>query len=90
MRLTCPLCGERDLREFRYRGSAKLMAREGATKRAEAFHDYLHLRDNRAGDNAELWQHVLGCRSWLRVVRNTTTHAIGSVELARLADRGKP
>ena len=26
MRLTCPLCGARDLREFTYRGSATLMA----------------------------------------------------------------
>ena len=52
MRLTCPLCGERDLREFAYRGSAKLLARPAADAGAAAFHDYLNLRDNPAGPNA--------------------------------------
>ena len=30
MRLTCPLCGPRDVREFHYKGSAVLMARPEA------------------------------------------------------------
>jgi sarcosine oxidase subunit delta len=85
MRLTCPLCGPRDLREFRYRGSAKLMARPAPN--AEAFHDYLNLRDNPAGPNPELWQHAWGCRAWLRVVRDTRTHAVLDVRLAREAPR---
>ena len=58
MRLTCPLCGERDLREFAYRGSAKLLARPAADASPAAFHDYLNLRDNPAGPNTELWQHA--------------------------------
>lgn len=87
MRLTCPLCGERDLREFTYRGSAKLLARPAASAGAEAFNDYLNLRDNPAGPNAELWQHEWGCRAWLRVVRDTTSHAILETALAREAAR---
>ena len=83
MRLSCPVCGERDLREFAYRGSAKLMARPAADAGAEAWHDYLHLRENPAGPNAELWQHVSGCRAWLRVVRDTRDHAVLEVGLAR-------
>ena len=52
MRLSCPICGERDLREFAYRGSAKLLARPAAEAPAEAWHDYLNLRDNPEGPNA--------------------------------------
>ena len=87
MRLSCPVCGERDLREFAYRGSAKLMARPAADAGAAAFHDYLNLRDNPAGPNAELWHHEWGCRAWLRVVRDTRTHAVLEVGLAREAAR---
>jgi heterotetrameric sarcosine oxidase delta subunit len=87
MRLRCPLCGERDLREFAYRGSAKLLARPSAEAGAAAWHDYLNIRENPAGPNAELWQHAWGCRAWLRVVRDTRDHAVLEVGLAREAAR---
>jgi len=87
MRLTCPLCGERDLREFAYRGAAKLLDRPGPEQGVGAFDDYLHVRDNPAGPNAELWRHERGCRAWLRVVRDTRTHAILETGLAREARR---
>ncbi len=48
---------------------------------------YLHLRENPAGPHAELWQHEQGCRAWLRVERDTVSHAILSVALAREARR---
>ncbi len=83
MRLTCPICGARDSREFAYRGDAKLMARPGGDAGAETFHDYLNLRDNPEGRHAELWQHEMGCRSWLRVERDTRTHEVFDVRLAR-------
>ncbi|MBP7241171.1 sarcosine oxidase subunit delta [Amaricoccus sp.] len=87
MRIACPLCGERDLREFTYRGAAVLLDRP-AEPDPVAFDAYLHLRDNPAGPNAELWHHAFGCRAWLRVVRDTRTHAILEVGLARDA-RGR-
>ena len=83
MRLTCPICGPRDLREFACRGSSKLLARPAADAGTAAFHDYVNLRDNPAGPNAELWHHHDGCRAWLRVVRDTRDHAIIEVALAR-------
>jgi sarcosine oxidase subunit delta len=46
-----------------------------------AWDDYLHLRDNPAGDLEELWSHEAGCGGWIKVVRNTATHAIGSAVL---------
>lgn len=87
MRIDCPLCGARDLREFTYRGAALLLDRPGPEAGAAAIDAYLHLRDNPAGPNAELWQHAAGCRAWLRVVRDTRTHAILGVGLARAAVR---
>ena len=80
-----PLLGPRDAQEFTYLGDAQLLHRpdgmaEGAT---DTFHDYLYLRDNPAGLHRELWFHEQGDRSWLVVTRNTVTHEITSVELAR-------
>ncbi len=87
MRLSCPVCGERDLREFTYRGAAKLLSRPDGQAGAAAFHDYLNMRDNPAGPNPELWHHAGGCRAWLRVLRDTRTHEVLEVELAREATR---
>ena len=82
MRLTCPLCGARDSREFTYLGAACLQDRPVEDAGAEAFHAYVHLRDNPAGRNAELWQHTMGCGAWLRVERDTVTHEVLDVRLA--------
>lgn len=82
MRIECPLCGARDLREFTVRGSATLARRpEGGTWSA-AWHDHLHLRDNPAGRSEELWWHGGGCGAWLIVDRDTVSHAVRAVRLA--------
>ncbi len=83
MRIPCPLCGERDASEFTYLGDAGPRRPDPtAPDAAEAFHDYLHLRDNPAGWHVELWYHEAGCRSWLQVSRNTLTHELGEVRRA--------
>jgi sarcosine oxidase subunit delta len=80
-----PLLGPRDAAEFTYHGDASLIDRPdpAAPDAAERFHDYLYLRDNPAGEHRELWFHEQGDRSWLVVTRNTLTHEITKVELAR-------
>ena len=80
-----PLLGPRDAQEFVYLGDAALINRPDgmAECAADLFHDYLYLRDNPAGLHRELWYHEQGDRSWLVVTRNTLTHEIASVELAR-------
>lgn len=83
MRINCPLCGARDLREFSYLGDARLADRPAADASAQDWQDYVYLRENPAGPHAELWQHAQGCRAWLRVRRNTVTHEILSVERTR-------
>ncbi|PJE30894.1 sarcosine oxidase subunit delta [Pseudooceanicola antarcticus] len=81
MRMTCPLCGARDLREFTFRGAA--LARPEGDDWNEAWHDYLHLRDNPAGESREYWAHAAGCGAVLLVTRDTRTHEIFAVEQAR-------
>ncbi len=80
-----PLLGPRDAQEFVYLGDAALIERpDGMAQGAdEALSDYLYLRDNPAGEHRELWFHEQGDRSWLVVTRNTVTHQISKVELAR-------
>lgn len=79
-----PLLGPRDAAEFVYKGDASLIDRpDGATASDEVMHDYMYLRDNPAGEHQELWYHEQGDRSWLVVTRNTLTHEITGVELAR-------
>jgi len=79
-----PLLGPRDAQEFVYLGDASLMQRpDGMVAGVEAFHEYAYQRGNPAGLHRELWYHEQGDRSWLVVTRNTVTHEIMGVELAR-------
>ncbi len=80
-----PLLGPRDAQEFTYLGDANLIHRPDASAPDAdlAFFDYQYLRDNPAGRHRELWFHEQGDRSWLVVTRDTITHEIKSVELAR-------
>ena len=80
-----PLLGPRDAAEFVYLGDASLINRPDweADDASEQFYQYLYLRDNPAGPQRELWYHEQGDRSWLVVTRDTTTHEISNVEIAR-------
>lgn len=80
-----PLLGLRDAQEFVYLGDATLIERPDwqTSDAIDKFHDYLYLRDNPVGPHRELWYHEQGDRSWLVVTRNTLTHEITNVEMAR-------
>ena len=86
-----PLLGPRDAAEFVYLGDAALIDRPDwqAETAAEAFHAYGYLRDNPAGAHQELWYHEQGDRSWLVVTRDTLSHEITQVELARDVARAR-
>ncbi len=81
MRLTCPLCGERDRREFHYYGAADYLNRPAPGADPAAWDDYLHLRDNPAGVTRDLWYHETGCSAWIEVTRNTVTHEVLATRL---------
>lgn len=83
MRLPCPVCGERDLREFTYQGDAVRQDRPGPDAGGDAWEAYLHLRDNPAGVTRDLWYHGAGCGAWLVVTRDTVSHVVHGAVLAR-------
>ena len=80
-----PLLGPRDSAEFTYLGDASLIERPDwqSETAAQDFYEYAYLRDNPAGEHRELWYHEGGDRSYLVVTRDTLTHEIFGVELAR-------
>jgi heterotetrameric sarcosine oxidase delta subunit len=80
MRINCPHCGPRDRREFYYYGAAVYLHRPGAEADAQTWDDYLHVRDNPAGETQDLWYHEGGCGAWLKITRNTVTHDITAVQ----------
>jgi sarcosine oxidase subunit delta len=73
--IKCPWCGVRDQAEFSYRGDATLRRPE-PTAGADAFFEYAYVRDNPMGWHVEWWHHAGGCRQWVKVVRNLSTHEI--------------
>lgn len=81
MRIACPCCGLRDRREFTWIGTADIMDRPAAGASPEAWHDYIHLRDNPAGPSRELWYHD-PCGAVAIVTRDTVTHEVTSFEAA--------
>ena len=86
MRIPCVFCGERDLSEFVYLGDAGYRRPDPQSPLApQAFVEAVYWRDNPAGPHRELWYHAFGCRSWLRVTRDTRTHEIQEVEFANAA-----
>lgn len=84
MRITCPHCGERSLDEYLYLGDASVARPDPSTPDAAAqFYAYGYERQNVAGPHKELWYHSAGCHAWLVVERDTRTHEIASVALAK-------
>lgn len=83
--LQCPVCGLRAEGEFSYGGDASSKRPDDSDTDLTTWHDFVFLRDNPRGPHVEFWHHVLGCRQWLVVERDTLTHKIGSVRLAREA-----
>ena len=82
MRITCPICGARERREFYYQGDAVMLDRPARDAAADVWDDYLHLRDNPAGETRDLWYHEGGCGAWIVVTRNTVSHEVIATALA--------
>lgn len=80
MRINCPMCGSRERREFYYQGAA--LARPAPDAGEAAWEDYMHLRDNPAGETRDMWYHEGGCGAWIIVTRNTVTHEVVATALA--------
>ena len=84
MRIPCPHCGTRDVREFSYLGDAKPARPEpDGADAVDRFNTYVYVRDNPLGPHAELWYHAAGCQAWLVVERDTRTHAIAGARACK-------
>jgi sarcosine oxidase subunit delta len=83
LRIPCPFCGERDYTEFRYGGDATKSRPAHGRSHLKVWHDYVFLFDNLKGAHREYWQHVLGCRQWLVLDRNTATNTVGGSHVPR-------
>ncbi|MBY5326511.1 sarcosine oxidase subunit delta [Rhizobium leguminosarum] len=85
--ISCPHCGARPKEEFSIRGDAGL-ARPAPDADADAWFDYVYLRDNPRGRHSEYWHHSSGCRRWLIVERDTVSHVVHGVRDAALSKLG--
>ncbi len=94
MRITCPCCGERDYGEFSIYGDASRQRPHIDDTDFETWYEYVFIRPNPKGRHQEFWHHIQGCRQWLVVDRDTVTHEVYGVALARdvvtLPDPPKP
>jgi sarcosine oxidase subunit delta len=81
IRIDCPFCGTRDHTEFTY-GSDGSFQYPALDAPQEEWVAAVFERDNIRGPQIETWHHVMGCRMWLKVERDTLTHEILSVKPA--------
>lgn len=81
MIIDCPCCGPRPVSEFSYIGDAEAAKPDMHAPAAE-WVKAVYTRTNPRGMHLEHWQHLHGCRQFLKIQRDTLTHEIFSVELA--------
>jgi sarcosine oxidase subunit delta len=78
--IACPWCGPRAEIEFVWSGEAHLVRPEPPRQVSDAaWGEYLYVRQNIKGAQAERWRHVHGCGQWFNMIRDTTTHQIIAV-----------
>lgn len=73
--IRCPWCGDCDGSEFSYGGDAS-RTRPAPDADQDTWYDYVYLRDNPKGPHDEYWQHVNGCRQWIKVRRDVVSHQV--------------
>jgi sarcosine oxidase, subunit delta len=72
--LPCPLCGPRDVYEFRYGGEIQKRPAPGSPP--EIWAAYLYERTNIDGVERAWWFHWNGCRRWFQVERDTRDNRV--------------
>jgi heterotetrameric sarcosine oxidase delta subunit len=72
--LECPLCGPREVYEFRYGGEIQKRPPPGSDQRTWA--EYLYGRTNIDGVERAWWFHRTGCRRWFQAERDTRDNRV--------------
>jgi sarcosine oxidase subunit delta len=80
--MRCPNCGLRDVSEFRFAGESK--ERPASDAEPTEWADYIHLRNNVRGEQAEWWRHRLGCGKWFMAIRDTNDNSVIDARWPRL------
>ena len=75
--INCPHCGPRAQIEFTYERTMDSLVDPAAP--ADAAMAKLFSRGNPMGLDDEIWRHTFGCRAWLVLTRDRTTHVIEAV-----------
>ncbi len=71
--ITCPVCGKRDLGEFRFGNEEKGQSPDQDKLTQIEYVNELIMHTTKAGPQKEWWCHASGCGSWFTVFRNTLT-----------------
>jgi len=79
--LSCPVCGAREVTDFRYGGEIVARPRAGTSPSPRELNHYNYFRRNTAGVQREWWYHRSGCRSWFVAERDTRTNQVLSTAL---------
>ena len=75
--INCPHCGMRSQNEFSYGGDASVKRPElNKEVSDQEWDNFVYNRKSLRGKHLELWQHISGCRQWIKVERDTATHEI--------------
>ena len=75
--INCPHCGMRSQNEFSYGGDASVIRPElNKEVSDQEWDNFVYNRKSLRGKHLELWQHISGCRQWIKVERDTLTHEI--------------
>ncbi|MDY6909187.1 MAG: sarcosine oxidase subunit delta [Thermodesulfobacteriota bacterium] len=72
--ITCPVCGRRNLYEFRFGGEDRGPRPEERDLTPEAWAEWAMMNDNVSGVQKEWWYHRDGCGVWFTVHRDTRTN----------------
>ena len=70
--ITCPVCGGRDVYEFRFGGEDRGPKPFDIEAAPETWNGYTHLRTNAPGPQKEWWYHRHGCGTWFTIWRDPT------------------
>jgi len=72
--ITCPVCGKRDLYEFRFGSEDRGPRPDEAGLDPRLYTDWVHMRTNRGGPQKEWWFHRDGCGQWFTIWRDPTSN----------------
>ncbi len=71
--ITCPVCGKRDLGEFRFGNEERAQSPDQDKLTQIEYVNEFIMHTTKAGPQKEWWCHASGCGSWFTIFRNTLT-----------------